>query len=138
METSFNVAIDLNICEFAEYVNNNLDVISGNTDNIYAYIDSDMLKKYNTFDVIQINGKVPKKFKTFAIIGFLYDCIFFSKKMMHSDYNAKSDVSIIYGDDDCPCPYDITICISNIPIDELDDIVGFVKCINTYKKELNK
>lgn len=133
METSFNVAIDLDICEFAEYVNNNLDVISSNTDNIYAYIDSDMLKKYNTFDVIQINGKVPKKFKTFAIIGFLYDCIF-AKEMMNSNYNAKSDVSIIYGDDDCPCPYDITICISNIPIDELDDIVGFVKCINTYKK----
>lgn len=136
METSFNVTINLDLCEFAEYVNNNLDIISSNTANIYAYIDSDMLKKYNTFDVIQINGKVPKKFKTFAIIGFLYDCIF-SKKMMDSNYNAKSDVSVIMSDDD-DCPYDIAICISNIPIDELDDIVGFVKCINTYKKELNK
>lgn len=137
METSFNVTIDLDICEFAEYVNNNLGIISSNTDNIYAYIDSDMFKKYNTFDVIQINGKVPKKFKTFAIIGFLYDCIFSSKKMMHSDYNAKSDVSVIMADDD-DCPYDIAICISNISIDELDDIVRFVKCINTYKKELDK
>ena len=27
METSFNVAIDLDICEFSEYVNNNLDII---------------------------------------------------------------------------------------------------------------
>lgn len=137
METSFNVTIDLDLCEFAEYVNNNLDAISSNTDNIYAYIDSDMIKKYNTFDVIKINGKVPVKLNTFGIIEFLYDCIFSSKKMMHSNYNAKSDVSVIMSDDD-DCPYDIVICISNIPIDELDDIVGFVKCINTYKKELNK
>ena len=100
METSFNVTIDLDICEFAEYVNNNLDIISSNTDNIYAYIDSDMLKKYNTFDVIQINGKVPKKFNTFGIIGFLYDCIFASKKMMHSDYNAKCKYIVELGHDD--------------------------------------
>ena len=138
METSFNVTIDLDLCEFAEYVNNNLDVISSNTANIYAYIDSDMLKKYNTFDVIQINGKIPKKFKTIAIIGFLYDSIFSLEEKMDSNYNAKSDVSVIMADDDDDCPYDIAICISNIPIDELDDIVGFVKCINTYKKEFNK
>ena len=137
METSFNVTIYLDLCEFAEYVNNNLDIVSSNTANIYAYLDLDMIKKYNTFDVIQINGKVPKKFKTFAIIGFLYDSIFSSKEKMDSNYNAKSDVSVIMADDD-DCPYDIAICISNIPIDELDDIVGFVKCINTYKKELNK
>ena len=137
METSFNVTIDLDLCEFAEYVNNNLDIVSSATADIYAYLDLDTIKKYNTFDVIQINGKVPKKVNTFAIIGFLYDCIFASKEMMHNNYNAKSDVSVIMADDD-DCPYDIAICISNIPIDELDDIVGFVKCINTYKKELNK
>ena len=137
METSFNVIIDLDLCEFAEYVNNNLDIVSSVTADIYAYLDLDMIKKYNTFDVIQINGKVPKKVNTFAIIGFLYDCIFVSKKMMHNNYNAKSDVSVIMADDD-DCPYDIAICISNIPIDELDDIVGFIKRINTYKKELNK
>ncbi len=136
METSFNVAIDLDLCEFSEYVNNNLDIIDSNATNIYAYLDMDMIKKNNTFDVIQINGKVPKKIKTFAIIGFLYDCIF-AKEMMHSNYNAKSNVSVIMADD-YDCPYDITICISNIPIDELDDIVGFIKYINTYKKELNK
>lgn len=136
METSFNAAINLDICEFAEYVNNNLDIVDSNAANIYAYLDMDMIKKYNTFDVIQINGKVPKKINTFAIIGFLYDCIFGYKKMMDSNYNAKSNVNVIYSSDYDDCPYDITICISNIPIDELDDIVGFVKCINTYKKSL--
>ena len=136
MKTSFKVYIDLDLCEFAEYVNNNLDIdiTNSNTANIHAYLDLDMIKKYSTFDVIQINGKVPMKLKSIAIIGFLYDCIFASKKTMYSNYNAESDVSIIIGDDDDDCPYDITICISDIPIDELDDIVGFIKCINTYKR----
>ena len=136
MKTSFKVYIDLDLCEFAEYVNNNLDIdiTNSNTANIHAYLDLDMIKKYRTFDVIQINGKVPMKLKSIAIIGFLYDCIFASKKTMYSNYNAESDVSIIIGGDDDDCPYDITICISDIPIDELDDIVGFIKCINAYKR----